>query len=58
VWARSCWGWFCALCIQMLIAVSGDLVVVQTHISIVVVFGASPVSVMCKDSFPSPLIKS
>lgn len=51
-------GWFCALCIQVLIAGSGGQVAVRTYVGIVMIIGASTVSVPCKDSFPSPLIGS
>lgn len=49
-------GWFCALRIQMLIAMLRDLAAVWTYVVVGVIFGASPVSVICKNSFPSPLI--
>lgn len=51
--------WFCALCIQTLIAMLRDLVGVWTS-ALSMIFVASPISMMCESSFPSPdwLIKS
>lgn len=49
-------AWFCALCVQMLIALLKDVAAVQTHVGLVLIFRASPVSEMCKNSFLSPLI--